>query len=69
MREIMFFHYHSRKENSRMMENTYAPCRIIKNICMAVAPQRSSSGDYWCFLVIVNVAGEVSYSVKSAYFT
>ncbi|KAK3435763.1 hypothetical protein EUGRSUZ_C00466 [Eucalyptus grandis] len=61
MREIMFFHYHSLKENTRMMENTYAPHRIMKNSCMTAARKRSGSGDHPYFLVIVNIAGKVSY--------
>ena len=34
---VMFFYYHLHKENTRMMENTYALCRSMKNICMTAA--------------------------------
>ncbi|KAK3435804.1 hypothetical protein EUGRSUZ_C00526 [Eucalyptus grandis] len=44
-----------------MMENTYASYRIMKTICMTAARQRSGCGDHLCFLVIVNIAGKVSY--------
>ncbi|XP_056163622.1 zinc finger BED domain-containing protein RICESLEEPER 3-like [Syzygium oleosum] len=47
----------SQQKNTKMMENTYAPCRIMKNICMTAARQRSDSGDCPCFLVNVNIAG------------